>query len=386
MPCIAPAQFDFDTIPDRRRTGSLKWDKYKDPNVLPLWVADMDFAAPPVVLQALAERLEHGVLGYTLPTDSNNQAVVEYLSKRHQLSVGPESIVWLPGLVPALNLIARAFARRGEAVLTATPVYPPFLTAPTQHGRISQAVPLTRQNGQWTFDWPALERTVTTETRIFFLCHPHNPVGRVFNRAELEKLVDFCRRHELLLVSDEIHCDLILDPEISFTPTLTLAERGDQMIGLYAPSKTWNLPGLSCAFAIVPDPAVRRVFKAEMAGIVTEINTFGLTGCEAALRHGEPWRLALLDYLRENRDLVYEALSPLAPEVKLYPMEATYLAWLDVREWNVPNPAAACEAAGVGLSDGAFFGQKGFLRLNFGCPRSILREGLDRLKKAVISS
>lgn len=374
----------FDESINRRHTGSLKWDKYKDPKVLPLWVADMDFRSPPEVLNALQERLDHGVFGYTMPDDDTNAVVLNYLKQRHGLEMEPESIVWLPGLVSALNLITRAFAAPGEGVLTAIPVYPPFLNAPKQHQRECIPVPLQHNGSNWGFDWEAMEAAVTPATKVFFLCSPHNPVGQVFDEEELNRVLAFCDRHDLILCSDEIHCDLLLDEDVVFKPTLQLEGAGERTIALYAPSKTYNLPGLSCAFAVIPDRQIRSRLKKEMAGIITEINAFGLVGCKAAYRYGEPWRQQLIRYLRGNRNYLYEACASLSPRLKLFPVQATYLAWFDVREWEVDSPVEYLEKRGLGLTDGAPFGSPGFLRLNFGCPRATLEKAVAILQQASI--
>lgn len=375
----------FDEPVERRGTGSLKWDRYQDRDVLPLWVADMDFRSPDAVIDALRARAEHGVFGYTVPYEEVTAAVLDYLKSRHGLAVRPEWLVWLPGLVQGINLCCRAAGNAGDAVMTATPVYPPFLSAPGFADRERITVPLRSDGGRWSLDFEAMESLVTPATRLFILCSPQNPVGRVWRRDELERLVDFCARHELILCSDEIHCDLILD-DVPFVPTLSLGEAAAQRtITLLSPSKTYNLPGLACAYAVIPDAGLRAGFKRVCRGLVTEVNAFGYAGCLAAYRHGEPWRRELIDYLRGNRELVYHELAPLAPRVKLAPMEATYLAWLDVRELGAEHPHAFFEEHGVGLSNGADFGAPGYLRLNFGCARSVLAEGLARIRRAVAS-
>lgn len=374
----------FDRVVERSGTGSLKWDRYRGRDVLPLWVADMDFESPPEVIAALRARAEHGVFGYTIPYAEVVDEVLAYLKRRHEISADPNWLVWLPGLVPALNLLCRAFCAPGEAVMTCTPVYPPFLSAPLNQERKRIAVPLQADGDAWRFDRAAIERAVTRETRLFILCQPHNPIGRVWRRAEVEWLLEFCERHDLILVSDEIHCDLILDEDVPWTPTLALGERAAaRTITLHSPSKTYNLPGLACAYAVIPDDALRAKFQRACRGIITEINAFGYAGCAAAYRHGEPWRQALLEYLRKNRDLLYSFLRERLPEIGIRPMEATYLAWLDVRNLKTDHPHRFFEEAGVGLSNGVDFGAPGFLRLNFGCPRSRLEQALERMEHAV---
>jgi len=375
--------FEFDTAPERAGTGSLKWDRYKGRDIIPLWVADMDFVSPPAVVEELHARAAHGNFGYTIPYDGVVGEVLAYLKRRHGVEARPEWIVWLPGLVPGLNLACRAFGEPGDSVMTCTPVYPPFLSAPIFQERKRIAVPLRLEQGRWFFDWEAMERAVTPDTRLFILCHPHNPVGRVWRREELEQLVDFCERHKLVLISDEIHCDLILD-DVPWTPTLALGEKAAaRTLTFHAPSKTYNLPGLACAYAVIPDDGLRTTFLRACRGIITEINAFGYAGCAAAYKHGEPWRQALLGYLRGNRDLVYSFIRERLPQIVMQPMEATYLAWLDVRALKLEHPHRFFEEAGVGLSNGVDFGAPGFLRLNFGCPRPRLQEGLERMARAV---
>jgi cystathionine beta-lyase len=374
---------NFDQAVDRRGTGSLKWDKYAGRDVLPLWVADMDFLSPPAVVEALRRRADHGVFGYTVPHEEATSAVLDYLRTRHALEVRPEWLVWLPGLVQGLNLTCRALGQGGDAVLTCTPVYPPFLSAPGFSDRTRITVPLRHEGLRWVFDWDALEQAVTPDTKLFILCNPHNPVGRVWTRGELAQLLAFCERHDLVLCSDEIHCDLILD-DLPHVPTLALGGSAAlRTITLLSPSKTYNLPGLACAYALIPNEALREQFKRVSRGLVTEINAFGYAGCAAAYRHGEPWRQELLAYLRGNRDLVYAFARAHLPGLVLQPMEATYLAWLDVRGLGLEHPVKFFEDAGVGLSNGVDFGAPGFVRLNFGCPRSVLQEGLERMRRAL---
>jgi cystathionine beta-lyase len=380
--------FDFDISLDRRHTGSLKWDKYKGRDILPMWVADMDFLSPPAVVEALRARAGNGVFGYTVPSEAAVQAALDYLRARHRYTARAEWLVWSHGLVPALNIALRAYAAPGESVLTCTPVYPPFLSAPANQERRLIAVPLRLNGARWEFDWPALEAAIAPDTRVFLLCSPHNPVGRVWSAEELRQVAEFCARHALVLVSDEIHCDLVLDEadEADHTVTATLSpEIEARTVTMMAPSKTYNLPGLSCAYCVISDPKLREKFERAAWGLITEVNAFGYEGLVAAYRQGEPWRRELLAYLRGNRDYLYDFVHSNLPVLKLAPMAATYLAWLDARGLEVERPAQFFEDAGVGLSEGAWFGEagRGFLRLNFGCPRATLAEALRRMAAAV---
>ncbi|MFO7725557.1 MAG: PatB family C-S lyase [Oceanipulchritudo sp.] len=377
------SEFDFDSFPDRSNTGSLKWQKYHGRDILPMWVADMDFRSPEPVREALRERVEHGVYGYTVPYPGVENAVIEYMKEVHRLEIESEWIVWMPGLVPALNAASRAFESPGDSVMTNTPVYPPFLSAPEWQDKELLAVPLKVAGDRYTFDFEAMEAAVNERTRLFILCNPHNPVGRAWSREELLELLAFCRRHDLIVVSDEIHCDLILDPDLPHHTFLSLDPWArDHSLTLMAPSKTYNVPGLACSFIIVPDKGLRRRFQQASRGLITEVNCLGYAGCEAAYRHGEPWRRALLEVLRKNYMRTQSFIRGEMPLIRMFPMEATYLAWLDVRPLGLESPDQHFEGHGVGLSNGTFFGSPGFLRLNFGCPPKMLETALERMKMA----
>ena len=370
----------FDTPIDRRGSDSFKWGKYAGRDILPLWVADMDFAAPPAVLAALHRRIEHGVFGYGGPWPSLTESVLAHLQGEYGWSIEPEWLVWLPGLVTGLNVACRAVD--GE-VLTATPIYPPFLSAPHFSGRKLNRVDLALDNNRWQWDMAAVQQATTAATRLFLFCHPHNPVGRCWSRDELLALADYAERNDLVVCSDEIHCGLILDADKRHIPFASLSPAAAQRsITLLAPSKTFNIPGLGCAFAVIPNPALRRRFEQAMHGIVPHVNVLGLAACEAAFRHGGDWQRELIAYLRGNRDRVAATMASL-PGVRMAPVEATYLAWIDVRDLRLAKPAAHFEAHGIGLSDGADFGAPGWLRLNFGCPRATLDEALTRFERAV---
>ncbi len=379
-------QWNFDAVIDRRSAfpDSLKWNRYADRDVIPLWVADMDFAAPPAVIAALHNRVAHGVFGYGQPWPTLTATVLDYLDRQYQWRIEAEWLVWLPGLVTGLNVACRAVT--GD-VVTATPVYPPFLSAPTLSGRRIATVPLKLSSDRWYWDFDALAAAVTPATRLFLLCHPHNPVGRAWDDRELRTLAELAERNDLIVCSDEIHCDLVLAKCRRHRPFATLGkETSRRTISLMAPSKTFNIPGLGCAFAVIPDAGLRRQFQCAMSGIVPHVNTLGLVACEAALRDGGAWHAALIDYLRDNRDRVAAAVAAM-PGLRMAPVEATYLAWIDTAASGIDDPRRFFEAAGVGLSGGADFGRDGdyrqFVRLNFGCPRGTLDTALARMRDAL---
>lgn len=374
---------DFDRNIDRSGTASLKWDKYAGRDVLPLWVADMDFAAPPMVLDALHARIDHGVFGYTRAPASANAAVVNYLQRRYGWTIESDWIVWLPGLVPGINLACRAVGEAGDAALTFTPVYPPFLSAPGFNQRELIALPLVEGKDEWQIDFAALEQAITPRTRLLILCHPHNPVGRIWRRDELEHLAVFAQKHALTVVSDEIHCDLLLEPDARHVPFASLSEdAAARTITLMAPSKTYNVPGLACSFAVIADQVLRHAFQRAMRGIMPEINVLGMVATEAAFRAGADWHQALIARLRDNAARVVAALDGVAG-LRVRAPQATYLAWIDCRACGIANPVRFFEDAGVGLSDGADFGQPGFVRLNFGCPSATLDLALARMREAL---
>ncbi|MHC4432583.1 MAG: MalY/PatB family protein [Planctomycetota bacterium] len=374
---------DFDRVFDRRDTNSEKWDKYKGRDVIPLWVADMDFQAPPPVLEALHKRVDHGIFGYTVPGDELVAVVIARLRAKYKWQVEPSWIVWLPGLVPALNVSCRAFGDDADEVLTFTPVYPPFLSAPELSRKKLKAIPLRRETGLFTFDIERLESEISSRSKLLLLCNPHNPVGRRYSRREIEAVAQVAVRHNIVICSDEIHCDLVLDGG-EHVPAATLGkEISDNTVTLMSASKTFNLPGLNCAFAIIPNEHLRRTFIKNRKGIIPNTNALGYVACLAAYRDCEDWRAELIDYLRGNRDIVQEFINEQISRLSMDNVEATYLAWIDARDLGVPDPALFFERAGVGLSDGRNFGGAGYVRLNFGCPRETLLEALDRMKRAV---
>ncbi|MDK9702018.1 MAG: PatB family C-S lyase [Sulfuritalea sp.] len=386
--------FDFDAAVERADTDSVKWARYAGraapDDVIPLWVADMDFAAPPAVLVALRRRIDHGVFGYNQPTASQTEAVVGYLGRKFEWRIDPEWIVWLPGLVSGLNVACRAFGGPGDAVFTATPIYPPFLSAPRFSGRRVASAPLVRDSAGWLWDFPTVDAVLrTSQAKLFLLCHPHNPTGRVWDEDEMWQLALLAEKHDLVVCSDEIHNGLILSPSRRHRLFATLGpEMAARSITLMAPSKTFNIPGLGCAFAIIPDSLLRRGFRDAMHGIVPHVNALGMVATEAALTACDDWHDALLAYLRGNLCAVERAVAAV-PGLDMRPVEATYLAWIDAREFaadrGIDNPVRWFEQHGLGLSDGADFGAPGFVRLNFGTRRALLDQALERLRQSTSS-
>ncbi|WP_069384548.1 MalY/PatB family protein [Halomonas caseinilytica] len=383
--------FDFATPVERRHPAdgdwpSQKWHRFGD-DVLPLWVADMDFRSPPAVTEALRARVDHGVYGYGLVPDSLHEALCEWSAEHYGWPIEPDWQLWLPGVVPALHMASLALTEPGDGVLTVTPIYPPFLQVARRTGREPQQAamrPPETPDGDWRLDLEALESAITPRTRLLLWCHPHNPTGRTWSIAELEGLAALVERHDLRVVSDELHCDLLLDDGARHRPLAamfpSLAER---TLTLWAPSKTFNLAGLTTACAVIPDAGLRRRYADLAKGLQPDGNVLGLVAAEAAYRHGEPWRQALLETLRCHRRRLVERVATW-PGVRMAAPQSTYLAWLDLRNAPALRDADSpqrvlLERAGVALSDGADFGWPGFVRLNFGTTAEQLEAALARL-------
>ncbi len=379
-------KYDFDQVVERRNTDSFKWRKYGE-NVVPLWVADMDFVSPEPVVQALKERVDHRMFGYGKADDKLAAVICERMKERYGWEVAEEHIVFIPGVVAGLNLAFLLFAGAGDVVLVQPPVYSHFITDPVNRGRAISDPPLMRVGDSYEIDFDAFERAITPRTKLFVLCNPHNPVGRVFRRDELERLAEICLRRGLLICSDEIHCDLLY-PGYRHIPIATLGrETADRTITLMSPSKTFNLAGLACAFAVIPNPAVRETWLRGSRGLMPFVNVMGFTAALAAFRDGQEWLDQALSYLDGNRDLLAAYLKEKLTSIKMTRPEATYLAWLDCSQSGIKGDPFRffLEKAGVALNDGNEYGKggNGFVRLNFGCPRTTLLKGLDRMAEAL---
>jgi cysteine-S-conjugate beta-lyase len=374
--------FDFDAPVNRRGTGSLKWEACAGRDILPMWVADMDFASPPPVIDALLRRVKHGVFGYAVAPDELTEVFVRRCRERYGWPVEREWLVWLPGVVPGLSLACRALIDPGATVATFTPVYPPFLAVPGESGRSRKTLPLRRRGARETIDPADFDSLAVAGTRLLLLCSPHNPTGTVFGRAELRELGAFCRERDILVCSDEIYADLILDdaPHVPFP--VAAPEMTGRSVTLLSPGKTFNLTGLNIGVAVIPDQALRRRFTEEACHSVPHPNALAYTAALAAYRDGEPWRRELLQVLRRNAKTVAAFVAE-HPSLRSIPPQATYLAWIDARGVGRPDPAALFRAAGVELSSGSPFGADGFVRLNFACPAGTLDEGLARLDRAL---
>jgi cystathionine beta-lyase len=348
-----------------------------------MWVADMDFAVPPAVTEYLKRRIDHGIFGYTKAPPSARSAVVGYLKKQYGWEISPEWLVFLPGLVTGLNVAARSLALERPGIATFVPIYPPFLAAPKDNGRKTVEIPMNYNDNAWTINKNILKEKVDKETGVFFLCNPYNPVGRALSKEELETVAETCIENNTIIVSDEIHCDLVLDEDRKHLPIAALSpEAAENTITFMAPSKTYNIPGLGCSFAVIPNEKLRKQFAPKHPGIVPHVNTLGYAACEGAFREGEEWRQELLAYLRKNRDYVEKAVGD-EEGIQMAHVEATYLAWIDVRSLKIEKSAEYFARKGIGLNCGMVFSGEGFVRLNFATPEPLLKDGVERFLKAV---
>jgi cystathionine beta-lyase len=373
--------WDFDEVIERRGSWSSRWERYPG-DVIPLWVADTDFRAPPAVLEAMQRRVAHGVFGYSAPPEALRAAVLERLQRLYGWRVQPEWLVFIPGVVPGLHLAARHLVPPDGHVLVPRPVYHHLRRAPELAPRAFTEVPLVLAGGRWVWDEDALAAAVRPQSRLLMLCNPQNPGGTIFTRAELGRLAAFAARHDLLICSDEIHADLLLDPGKPHVPIASLSpETCRRTVTLISPNKAFGFPGSGCAFAVIEDAALRRAFTADHHATVHDATVFGYEAALAAYRDCGAWLEAQLDYLRGNRDLVERAIGAL-PALKLAHVEATYLAWIDASGLGVADPHAHFLRHGVALSPGSQFGDARFVRLNFGTQKARLAEALKRISSA----
>ncbi|MCS5558070.1 MAG: PatB family C-S lyase [Oceanospirillaceae bacterium] len=375
--------YDFDTVTDRHNTHSLKWAKYKGADVIPLWVADTDFKVAPVIQTAIEERVQHGIFGYTRTDQKRNQIVVDYYKNKYGCDVDADWIVWVPGIVASLTLAIRSLSKQHKQVLTPDIVYPYLHTTPTASGKQANHLAMTYTQDRLRIDIDALEKCNAQDAKVMLFCNPQNPGGTIYTRAELERIDAYCEANNLILVSDEIHADIILDEDKRHLPYLDVSPHAlNNSIVLSAASKAFNVAGLACSWAVIANPEIRNAFKAEMHGIISEINPLGFTATLTALEHGDDWLQAMNVYLRHNRDYLMAEFADIRG-IRMLPLESTFLAWLDVSELDLEDPVSFFEAAGVGLSSGQGFNDANFLRLNFGCTRSVLEQAVQRIKKVL---
>jgi len=381
---------NFDKNIDRRQTESLKWRRW-DPDILAMWVADTDFEVPQEVMDAIHARVDHGILGYGFAPDGLTDVVTSRLARLYDWQVRNEQVQYVPGIVTGFNVAVRGFCKPGEEVIYQVPAYPPFIRAPRGAGMqgVQNAMVLGK-SGQYEVDFELFERQIIdNKVRVFILCNPHNPTGRVYRRDELEKFAEICLRHDVIIVSDEIHCDILYDDRKHIPIASMSKEISDVTITLQAPSKTYNIAGLHTSVAIIQNEELRQRYNASKAGLVGTPCILGMYAAKAAYEHGDAWLQAQLAYLQANRDLIDQALQTDLKPIKWAKPEATFLAWLDCRDLGVEGSMQAffLDRAKVGFNDGPEFGEvgQGFVRLNFGTTRANIQMAIEKIKAAIES-
>ncbi|MEC8377537.1 MAG: PatB family C-S lyase [Pseudomonadota bacterium] len=379
----------FDNTPDRKDTFSFKWKKYQGKDIIPAWVADTEFRCAQPILDALSSQIEHGNMGYILPAHHEGaiNAVVRWLKDKHHWHIEPEWLVWTPGVVPAFNVACKAYCEAGDKVLVQTPNYPPLLAAPKLNGleRVDIGTviqPATDDTPErYTLDFEALEREAADpKCKLFIVCNPMNPVGSVLTQDELDRIADICNKNNVKLCSDEIHCDLILEPGKKHIPAGREADLAENSITLMAASKTFNIAGLGTSFAIIPNRKLRQAFTQAAAGIVPWVTVLGLAATEAAFTLCDDWHQAQLAYLKSNRDKVFNAINEIEG-LSMIKNDATFLAWIDASKLGVENVLTWAEQKGVGPSPGVDFHKADHFRINFGCSSAMLDDILSRLAR-----
>ncbi len=381
-------QYNFDEIIDRRNTGSVKWHYFDD--TIPLWVADMDFKAAKPILKAIEQVAQHGILGYTKPTEALYESIIQWHGSRYGLQLDKQNILFSPGVVPSLALMMNVFTEVGDAVLVNDPIYTPFMTKVEQNGRALVMSALKEVDGKYQLDLADIEaKIIEHKVKLYLLCNPHNPGGRVWTRQELEALVALCKKHDVAIVSDEIHQDLTLSG-YTFTPLLTLAKGYEhKVVSLTSMTKTFNVAGIKGSMIFAKDDAlIKKISQQQQLNDEYELNLFAYTVMQSAYEEGDEWLEQALNYIEANIDLTISFLKQHLPDIKIMRPEASYLIWLDCSAYGQDNQKLydKLRDAKVELNAGIKYGNEGHLkmRLNVACPKALLREGLNRIYEALI--
>lgn len=377
---------NFDQVINRQHTNSIKWDLYPE-DVLPLWVADMDFAAPDPILEALQTRISHPVFGYSGTDPELLENICAWVYRQHHWEVSPDQIMLMTGVVTGMNWVAHTFKKEKTGLLIQTPIYPPFFRVAQNAGMNLIEAPLIRTEQGYQIDFEDFERQASSGVSVFILCNPHNPVGRVYTRAELEKLGEICLRQHVMICSDEIHCDLVYSGHRHLSIASLSKELAENTVTLMAASKTFNIPGLHFSFAIVPNEDFRRRMQTAAAGVMGHPSILANAAASAAFTQCDDWLDELTMYLEGNRNYLMDFIQKKMPGVICFQPQGTYLAWLDCRAYNLEPDAFHffLDQARVALNDGRTFGVngEGFVRLNFGCPRATLKAALEKMATAI---
>ena len=379
--------FDFDTVINRRGTNSYKWDIVKEEDVIPLWVADMDFKAAPAILEALKKRVEHGVFGYTLVPDSYYEAIINWFARRHNWQIDRSWIIYTTGVVPAVSCAIKALTLPGEKVLIQTPDYNCFFSSIKNNGCEVAENELVRRGDSYEVDFEDFERQCADEkTTVFLLCNPHNPAGRAWTKEELKRMNDICLAHGVRVISDEIHCELVM-PGHRFTPFAAISDAcRDNSVVLNSPTKAFNIAGLQIANIICADPAMRRrIDRAVNINEVCDVNPFGVAALQAAYNESEEWLDSLNHYIWGNYLALKEFIAKELPRLEVTRLEGTYLAWVDIKATGLTSDEAygkLMKEGRVYVNSGTMYGRRageGYLRINLACPRATLLEGMKRM-------
>lgn len=386
-------EYNFDQLIDRRGTDCVKTDGLKEHfgrvDLIPLWVADMDFRTPPCIVEAIRERCEHEVFGYTSAPDEYYKSIIRWVKELHGWDITRDWISYIPGIVKGIGFCVQCFTKPGDKVIIQPPVYPPFRNIPTLQGRVVVNNPLKQVDGVYQMDLDHLESIIDADCKMLILCNPHNPGGIVWDKNSLIQLAEICSKHHIIVISDEIHAEIVY-PGITHHPFASVSKQAAACsITFMAPSKTFNIAGIVSSYAIVPDPVLRdKFFHFLEAGELNSAHLFAYTATIAAYTHGDAWRQQMIAYIRQNVDFVNHFLQQHIPQIKAYIPQASFLIWLDCRELGLDQKTLVAfftEKAHLALNDGGTFGTagEGYMRLNIGCPRSILEKALLQLKAAI---
>ena len=387
--------WNFDEPAGREGTDCIKYDRREETfgvkDVIPMWVADMDFNTPDFIVESLQKRLEHPIYGYSFRSTEYFQSMIRWIKSRHNWSVEKEWISFCPGIVPALNFCTLAFTQTGDNIIVQPPVYFPFFSAAESHGRNLIYNRLTESEGTWSMDFDSLARGIDSKTKMIIISNPHNPVGRVWTPEELTRLADICLKQNIVIISDEIHCDLIL-PGFTHTPMASLSEEiAENTVTLIAPSKTFNIAGLSTSSVIIQNPVLRKSFNRIVENLhIGNGNIFGNMASIAAYSHGHEWLDSLLDYIDNNVEFVKNYCSKMIPEIIPVQPEATYMIWLDCRKLGMSGKDLQnffVTKAGIGMNEGSTFGPggEGFMRMNIGATHQTVMRAMEQIEKAIAS-
>lgn len=364
---------------------SLKWDRYQQQDIIPLWLADTDYEAPPAVIEALGKRLDRGIFGYGVPPTSLTEVFVERMQRLFNWSIETSSVIYVPGIVPAINLCCQAFSSEGSYVMLPSPIYTPIRVAPVRSGQIPLIIPMKEKNGRWVMDFDKLIESICPKSKLLLFCNPHNPAGTVYTRDELEQLAGIAQDNDLIVIADEIHSELILDEDKQHIPFASLSQAmSKRTVTLTGTSKTYNLAGLGCGIVVIEDEELRAKFKAAQVGVMSGVNVFGFVAAEAAYRESDLWLTEQINYLRTNRNYLTSHLNKI-PGVSVVHTEATYLAWVNISALEITEPQQFFERYGVGISCGESYGDSNYIRINFSCSYALLEEAVKRITKAIKS-